>query len=120
MSQTDNIGNPYSPFGGLSMLSTSAEPKKDSGGEFATYTGPGAGISFLNQPFAFYLGIIALLFLLKYFSENPNTPINPAHVHIGGYNVLAVGTVSIFFIVTLKVFLNRYPIMGLTDVINYV
>jgi hypothetical protein len=112
-----------SSLGGLNLqtfTSAGASPSGKTTDSVATYAGPGAAISFLGQPFSFYLGMIALLFLLKWFGEHPNTPINPAHLHIGGYDLVAVGVASVVFIATMKLLLNRYPVMGLTQFFNYV
>jgi hypothetical protein len=114
-----NIGNPLSSLGNLNQKINSTSSQSPNTSPIADYTGWGAGISFLGQPFAFYLGLIAFLFLLKWFGEHPNTPIDPRHIHIGGYDMMAVGVSAIVFIVGAKLLLNRYPVMGLTQVINY-
>jgi hypothetical protein len=112
-----------SSLGGLNLQTFSsggASPSGASTDAVAAYSGPGGAISFLGQPFSFYLGMIALLFALKWFSEHPNTPIDPAHLHIGGYDLMAVGVSAVVFIVTMKLILNKYQVMGLTQLFNYV
>lgn len=81
----------------------------------AAYDGPLAGVSVLGQPFVLYLGMIALLFLLKFLSEHDSSALDPADLHIGGYNVLAVGVTASVFIVGLKVLTAKYPIPGLSQ-----
>jgi hypothetical protein len=41
-------------------------------------------------------------------------------VNLGIRNWLLVGTMAILFIVVLKVIVNKYPVTGLSDVINAV
>ena len=58
----------------------------------ASYSGPFASQKFFGEPIAFWLGLILLLFGLKFLSERvPASGLNPADIKIGGYNFLAVG-----------------------------
>jgi hypothetical protein len=63
---------------------------------------------------------VLILFLLKFLSEHDRTELDPAHVHIGGYNLLAVGVTAVVFIVMFKVLFNRWHVPGLTELANFV
>lgn len=86
----------------------------------ATYDGPFAGTSILGQPIVLYIGAILLLVALKFLSEHDATELDPADLHIGGYNVLAVGTTAVLFIVAGKVITAKYAIPGLSQLFAYV
>jgi hypothetical protein len=74
--------------------------------------------SILGQPMAWWVGLALLLLLFKFISEHERLPFNPAHVHIGGYNFAAITVNAIVGIVLLKAIFNRWPVYGLTQVIN--
>jgi len=78
------------------------------------------GQQFLGQPLVWFIGLFAFLGLAKWFGEHPKTPINPEHVHVGGYNFFTVGVIAIVFIAASKLILNRYPVPGLYQVVNSV
>jgi hypothetical protein len=83
-----------------------------------TYSGPYSTKQFLGEPFAVFLGMVLLLFLLKFFSERSGILGVPSHVRIGGYNFLAVGISAAIFIVLMKIIFNAYKIPGLTEFTN--
>lgn len=82
------------------------------------YSGPLANQSFLGQPFAVWLGLLLVLFILKYYSEHPGSPLNPADIRISGYNVLGIGVAATVFIVICKVVFNKIYIPGVTELFN--
>lgn len=84
------------------------------------YTGPLSKYSALGQPFAVWLGMIALLAVLSWFSMQKSTlgGADPAHVRIGGYNFLTVGVIAAVFISLLKIVFNRFPVPGFTEFSN--
>lgn len=87
------------------------------------YSGPGANISPLGEPFAVWLGMLLLLFLLKYLTEAPHIKIlgkdvNPAFIRVGGYNWLTIGVCAATFTVVTKVIFNRVHIPGVTEFVN--
>lgn len=84
------------------------------------YTGPLAGTSILGTPIAVFVGMVLLLALGKFLSEHDNLPFEPADLHIGPYNILAVGITAVVFITTLKVFANKYPVPGLLQLANFI
>lgn len=84
------------------------------------YTGPFASSSFLGAPFAIYLGMILLLVLFKFLSEHNDIPLEPADLHIGPYNLLAVTVTAMVGITTVKVLANKFPVPGLIQVANFV
>ena len=126
MNATQSVANPYAPAGGLGTTMSPFGPVTPSTESTATsspvasYSGPMAGISWLGEPFIWYLGLILLLFLLKFLSEHESIPLNPAHLHIGGYDFLAVGVCSVIFIATFKLIMSKWPVAGLSNVAAYV
>lgn len=84
------------------------------------YTGPLSQYSGLGQPFAVWLGMIALLGLLSWFSMQDKTlgGANPAHVRVGGYNFLTIGVIAAVFISLLKIVFNRFQVPGFTEFAN--
>lgn len=113
--------NPY----GLGGSTATLNPGSGLGGNPApaapgTYAGPGANISVLGQPLGFYLGAVALLFLLKMASESDATSLEPAHLHVGAYNILAVTAAAVVGIASLKLIFNRWAVPGLTTFVNFI
>lgn len=84
------------------------------------YTGPLSQYSALGQPAAVWIGGIAFLGLLSWFSMQKNTlgGANPAHIRIGGYNFLAVGTIAAIYIILFKMVFNRWRVPGFTEFAN--
>lgn len=78
----------------------------------------GAG-GFLT-PTTILIGLIGLLVVMKLVGESDKLApgIQPAHLSIGGYNILAVTVTSIVGIVLLKVVFNKFQVPGITDLIN--
>lgn len=117
------IGTMGSPYGNrrtaaannLNAAQTTAAPSA------ATYSGPFAGTTLLGQPFAVFLGAVALLAAFKFIGEHERVPsIRPAHMQIGGYNVLAVTITAMVGIVTAKLLSARWPIPGVAQFVNFV
>lgn len=86
----------------------------------SAYIGPGADRSFVGEPFAVWVGMLALLWLLGWFASKPDTlgGANPAFLKIGGYNFLAVGVTAAVFIVMLKVIANKTNFPGFVEFAN--
>lgn len=77
-------------------------------------------LGLLQQPFVIFLGMFALLGLLKIFGESPRSDINPEHVHVGGYNWFTVGVIAVTFISVWKLAFTRWPVPGLSQLFNFV
>jgi hypothetical protein len=119
-----NVGNPYAVTGGQSL-----NPFEDSNGGgvvtqnsgmLSNYNGPFSGDSILGQPFSWLIGLLLILVFLKWFSEHPDTSIKPYHLHIGGYDIVSVGLISIVVIALFKLIFTRWQVMGLSQLANYV
>jgi hypothetical protein len=84
------------------------------------YVGPLSGNQFAGEPFAVWVGMLALLWLLAWFSSRPDSlgGANPAFIKIGGYNFLAVGVTSAVFIILLKVIANKTKFPGFVEFAN--
>ncbi len=108
-------GSTIPRFGGATETADKTKAATSTG---QVYNGVGSGYSFLNEPFAVWLGMILLLMALKFLSESPKTSINPAKIEIGGYNWLAVGVSAATFITIFKVIFNRWQVPGLTEYAN--
>lgn len=76
--------------------------------------GAGAALS----PVTVLIGMIGLLGLLWIIGESSKTDIQPAHIKLGGYNLVAVTIASSVGILLLKLFLNKWPIPHVTDLVN--
>lgn len=84
-------------------------------------TGTGSGTlssQFLGEPLGVWIGAIFLLLLLKFLSERPNSPFNPADIRINGYNVMAVGLSSAIFIIVMKVIFINIPVPGISQFVK--
>ena len=68
---------------------------------------------------AYWVVIFAALLILKY-TANRRDDMTPSILGIGVYNFLAVTLMAIFGIVGMKVIFNKYPVPGMTDVVNAV
>lgn len=86
----------------------------------AAYTGPYAGSQIVGEPFAVWVGMLALLWLLAWFSSRPDSlgGANPAFIKIGGYNFLTIGVSSAVFIILLKVIANKTRFPGFFEFAN--
>lgn len=130
MNATQSVANPYAPAGGLGITMSPfgpVTPETPGGGTsapksspVASYNGPLAGVSWLGEPFIWYLGLILLLFILKFLSEHEKIPLNPEHLHIGGYDFMAVGVTSVLFIASFKLLMAKWPVAGLSNVAAFV
>ncbi len=85
-----------------------------------SYVGPLADKQPLGEPFAVFVGMLTLWFLLGWFSNNPETlgGANPAFLKIGGYNFFAVGLTSVIFILALKIIANKTQFPGILEFAN--
>lgn len=61
----------------------------------------------MPSPVTWLVGAIVLLFVLKFLGEHDRSPINPAHVHVGGYNVLTIFVIVLITVVGFKILVNR-------------
>lgn len=84
------------------------------------YVGPGSSRQFAGEPFAVWVGMLALLWLLGWFAGKPDTlgGANPAFIKVGGYNFLAVGVTAAVFIALLKVVANKTNFPGFVEFAN--
>lgn len=64
--------------------------------------------SFLGMPLSFWVGAFVLLCVLKWVSEHPDTSLEPAHIHVGGYNLITLVTAWIVGWGLLKLIVNRW------------
>lgn len=106
-----NVTAPIGPMDGQSAAAIN----------LSNYSGPFSSlfsINFLGQPLVWLLGLMVLLGLTKIFSEHPSSPISPAHIHIGGYNWWTITVASISGIVIMKLIFNRWPVPGITQLVN--
>ena len=76
------------------------------------------GTSFAGEPLAVWIGFIFLLLIIKFFSERPKSNLNPAHIKIGGLNILTIGVSAGIFIILMKVIFNHFKVYGFTDFAN--
>lgn len=62
--------------------------------------------------------IVALIIILKYATEHEKAGMDTKLVGIGVWNFIAIGLMAMLFLVVMKTINNKYPIVGLSDVIN--
>ena len=97
--QTTRFGRNSTPMGvGTPRVSRVTTPVPQT----ASATGAGT-----PSALTWLIGAVVLLFVLKFASEHERSPLSPAHIHIGGYNVLAIFTIVIITVVGAKVLVNR-------------
>lgn len=63
-------------------------------------------------------GIVILLVLLKVGSQHEKSGMEPHLMGIGVWNFVVVGIMALLFLVAGKAILNKYPVPGLTTIIN--
>ena len=68
---------------------------------------------------AYWVVIFAALLVLKY-TANRRDDMTPSILGIGVYNFLAVTLMAIFGIVGMKVIFTKYPVPGMTELVNAV
>lgn len=98
------------------MAMDSAAPAPTTATDPAAYVGPFADKRLLGEPFAFYVGLVLLLVLLRFASEHSDMP-QGANMRVNVYNMLAVGLSSIITIITLKLVFAKYPVPGISPLI---
>ena len=106
----------------MGLSESYAEPAADgSGMSDVVKVGGAARTAAGTAPVSYLIGMILLLFVLKFLGDSDALEaIQPAHLDIGGYNVLTVTVVAVVGIASLKLILNRWQVRGLTDLINFI
>ncbi|MHA2642968.1 MAG: hypothetical protein V2G41_10005 [bacterium JZ-2024 1] len=66
------------------------------------------------------IGLVVLLLILKFVGEHESTAIKPAHISIGGYNLLAVGVTAVVFIALMKLIFMRYTVPGISPLMKFI
>jgi len=61
----------------------------------------------MPSPITWLIGAVLMLFALKFLSEHEKFPGNPAHIKIGGYNVLTIFIITVISVVGAKLIVNR-------------
>jgi hypothetical protein len=72
------------------------------------------------SPITILLGAVALLLILKFIGEHEATAIRPAHINIGGYNVLTIGVIAVIFIAFMKLIFMRYTVPGISPLMKFI
>lgn len=62
--------------------------------------------------------IVLVIIALKFAVDHEKSGIEPAFVGIGVYNWVAVGLMAMVFLVVAKTLANKYPVPGLSHIIN--
>lgn len=108
-----------SQTGGIAAhMAGASQPQQVAAPAAFSSTGVNLSGTLWGQPLLMYIGMIVLLVGFKFLSEHPASELEPAHLHIGGYNVLAVTVTAIIGIVGLKMLMGIVPIPGLYQVVN--
>lgn len=78
------------------------------------------GNAFLSQPLTFWIGAALVLVALKVAGEHEGSRINPAHYHVGGYNLVTLLTAWIVGWGFTKLVVTRFfPNSGAAQFVNY-
>ena len=72
------------------------------------------------SPVTVLIGMIILLVLLKFIGEHDKTAIKPAHISIGGYNLLAVTITAMIGITLMKLVFIRWNVPGVSPLVKFV
>lgn len=102
--------NPYGASSTASARSMASFPSI-TGGDLMS--GPGtavqpSGSGFVGQPVRFWVGLVVLWVAWKFLGEHERTSINPANIHLGGYDLVAVGLSWVVFWTLTKLVVNRW------------
>jgi hypothetical protein len=62
--------------------------------------------------------VVLLLVLLKIGSEHEKAGMDTHLMGIGVWNFIVVGILALLFLVSSKAILNKYPVSGLTQIVN--
>jgi hypothetical protein len=62
--------------------------------------------------------LVLLLVILKIASEHEKSGMEPHLMGIGVWNFIVVGILAVLFLVASKAILNKYPVSGLTQIVN--
>ena len=95
--------------------STSLGVLTNAGSDLANFATNGS-----PSPLVALAGMVLLLILLKYSAELKSTAIDPADLHIGAYNLLAVTITAIVGIASFKLIFNSIHLPGITPLVNFV
>jgi len=85
-------------------------------GEMDSYTKPASDVGM--QPSHWLITLVAVLVIMHFLGMSKNTRIDPAHVHIGGYNAITITLIAILGITGAKVLFNKIYVVGLTELVN--
>jgi hypothetical protein len=72
------------------------------------------------SPVTVLIGLIGLLIIMKVLGELDSTAIEPRHIQIGGYNLIAVTVASIVGIALAKLVFTRWNVPGVSALVQYV
>ena len=104
-------------WGTSTMASSSNSPSQADALSPAGFTLPQ---TVLGQPLSILAGMIILLLIFKYAGEHESVDLDPRDLHIGAYNLIAVGLTASVFIVVSKALTTRYNIPGVSQFFNYI
>lgn len=107
------ITNSLNPSGGLAA--------NQGGDGDLLMGGPFQSSNIFGTPFTVFLGFVFLLILFRVAEEyEGKLPLDPADLHIGPYNVFAIGITSMLFAALSKTLVNRYaPNSAIASFINF-
>lgn len=101
--------------GGASLLTTGATVNA-AGGPVAAGAAPAGGL--LGQPLTWWAGLIVLWLALGFVARRAGEEREFTNVRISAYNILSITFAAIIGIVGLKTLFNRFPIPGVTTLVN--
>ena len=114
---------PFDMLPGIGVAQGMASPSL-----FADYNGIQAEAAPATNPTAsapakvstvwYLFAVILIAVLLKFVVEHEKSGMEVGYVHIGFYDWIAVGLMTLIFLIVVKTLLNKYPVPGLTDLVN--
>jgi len=76
-------------------------------------SGLSVGSNAAISPLTFLFGFLGLLVLLRIIADAEHTDFQPAHIHIGAFNTIVVGSMALVWIVLFKIIGNSSVITSL-------
>lgn len=73
-----------------------------------------------GSPLSWWVGLVLLLVLLRIAGESPAIPGVPQNIKVNAYNIATIGISAVIFIVIAKALTRRFPVVGLTPMIESV
>lgn len=65
-----------------------------------------------------FIAVVGILVVMHFVGMSKNTRIDPAHIEIGGYNVITITLIALIGVTGSKILFNKVYVPGLTELVN--